>query len=178
MNRKEEKEKRSQGRRRRRRCRSAVRLAATTSTWTKTQHTWRVKVQTQPPSLSVHFNLQQPRSLSHLVSLPKPAKSAWQRGSCESLSTARSATGMSNNAQRLRNTKLCVDLPAHRFLCNILQHLCSSQSLDLLFFFKQFFLRRSVRTIALISTRYTTLPSHIVRKKTLHSRPVVWYRLH
>ena len=37
---------------------------------------------------------------------------------------------MSNDAQRLRNTMQRVDLHAHRFFCNNLQHLCRFHSLD------------------------------------------------
>ena len=90
----------------------------------KIEHSWRAKVQTQQPSLSVHVKWQPRKStLSHLVSLPKLANSAWQLGSCQSLSTAGSATEMSNNAQRLRNTKQCVNVHAHRLLCNNLHYI-------------------------------------------------------
>ena len=81
---------------------------------------------------------------------------------CQPLSTAGSATGMSNKAQRLRNTTQCVDLHDHRLLCNNLQHLCCSHSLDL---FSKTPLSNLPAQFALIPTCPSTPSDHLVCKK-------------
>ena len=80
------------------------------------------------------------------VSLPKLVKSAWQPGSCQSLSTAGSTTGCETPCH-------VSTLHAHRLLCKNLQQLCCSHSLNL------FSLSRLPAQFPLIVTCYTHTPS-------------------
>ena len=100
-----------------------------------------------------------------LVSLPQLARSAMAALFCvSSCLQLGSATGTGNNAQRLQNTLQCVNLHAHRLLCNNHQHLCCSRSLDS-FFSKNFFPGHLPAQFALIPTCYTTPANHPASEK-------------